>query len=267
MVLYGVAALALCMLTGMVVGEVLGVAIGVDANVGGVGFAMIMLILATDWLRRKGKFPKPSEQGVLFWSAMYIPIVVAMAATQNVFKAITGGPMALLAGLGALTADELVHGVSHARFINASFAYAKPREPGRFNPADRGAWYAALAVETCIAEVGHHLTRALADAGDFNAVVEYGEMIASMSGVFVDLRGLPDHPGLDPDTVKGYPPGNALAAHARGEGHNGIIYPSVRHAGGICIAALWPNVVQSVAQGAMYRLKWSGEPAFACEAL
>lgn len=104
MVLYGVAALALCMLTGMVVGEVLGVAIGVDANVGGVGFAMIMLILATDWLRRKGKFPKPSEQGVLFWSAMYIPIVVAMAATQNVFKAITGGPMALLAGLGALTA-------------------------------------------------------------------------------------------------------------------------------------------------------------------
>ncbi|OKH76502.1 malonate transporter subunit MadL [Mycolicibacterium obuense] len=104
MVLYGVAALALCMLTGMVVGEVLGVLLGVDANVGGVGFAMIMLIVATDWLRRKGKFPKPSEEGVLFWSAMYIPIVVAMASTQNVFKAITGGPMALLAGLGALVA-------------------------------------------------------------------------------------------------------------------------------------------------------------------
>lgn len=170
-------------------------------------------------------------------------------------------------GLGALTADELVHGVPHARFINASFAYAKPREPGRFNPANRGAWYAALAVETCIAEVGHHLTRALADAGDFQAVVEYGEMIASMSGVFVDLRGLPDHPGLDPDRARGYPAGNALAAQARGEGHNGIIYPSVRHAGGTCIAALWPNVVQSVAQGAMFRLTWSGEPAFACEAL
>ena len=104
MVLYGVAALALCMLMGMVVGEVLGVLLGVDANVGGVGFAMIMLIVATDWLRRKGKFPKPSEEGVLFWSAMYIPIVVAMASTQNVFKAITGGPMALLAGLGALVA-------------------------------------------------------------------------------------------------------------------------------------------------------------------
>ena len=188
-----------------------------------------------------------------------------LALLAEIEGATSGRLIAEERGLGALTADELVHGVPHARFINASFAYAKPREPGRFNPADRGAWYAALAVETCIAEVGHHLTRALADAGDFNAFVEYGEMIASMSGVFVDLRGSPDHPGLDPDAAKGYPAGNALAAQARGEGHNGIIYPSIRHAGGTCIAALWPNVVQSVAQGAMYRLSWTGEPQFAWE--
>ncbi|MGV8871228.1 MAG: malonate transporter subunit MadL [Rhodococcus sp. (in: high G+C Gram-positive bacteria)] len=104
MVLYGVAALALCMLSGTVVGELLGLALGIDANVGGVGFAMIMLIFLTDWLRRKGKFPKASEQGVLFWSAMYIPIVIAMASIQNVATAISGGPMAILAGLGALVA-------------------------------------------------------------------------------------------------------------------------------------------------------------------
>ena len=170
-------------------------------------------------------------------------------------------------GLGALTSAELVHGVPHARFINAAFAYAKPRQPNRFNPAERGAWYAALDVETCIAEVGHHLTAALADAGDFNASVEYAEMHASMSGIFVDLRQWPDHVSLNPDTRIGYPAGNSLAARARSEGHNGIIYPSVRHSGGTCIAALWPNVVQSVAQGSMYRLKWSGMPQFEVEAL
>jgi hypothetical protein len=54
---------------------------------------------------------------------------------------------------------------------------------------------------------------------------------------------------------------------ARGAGHNGIIYPSVRHEGGTCIAALWPNVVQSVVQGALYRLTWSGAPGYAVEAL
>lgn len=170
-------------------------------------------------------------------------------------------------GRGSLTAAELVHGVSHAKFINASFAYAKPREPNRFNPADRGAWYAALDVETCIAEVGHHLTKALADAGDFNTVVEYSEMLSSMAGVFIDLRQIPDHRSLDPDPVVGYPAGNAAAAATRAAGYNGIIYPSVRKAGGTCIAALWPNVVQSVVQGAMYRLTWSGTPTFKASAL
>jgi hypothetical protein len=170
-------------------------------------------------------------------------------------------------GSGGLAASELVHGVPHARFINASFAYAKPREPMRFSPANRGAWYAALAPETCIAEVGHHLTRALADAGDFNAVVDYGEMLASMSGLFVDLRSVRGHQSLDPDPDIGYRAGNAIAAMARAHGHNGIIYPSVRHAGGTCIAALWPNVVQSVVPGGLYRLTWSGTPDYAWEAL
>jgi len=170
-------------------------------------------------------------------------------------------------GSGGLTAEELVHGVPHARFINASFAYAKPREPMRFSPPNRGAWYAALEVETCIAEVGYHLTRALADANDFIAVVEYGEMLASMAGVFVDLRQRVEHPSLDPDPAIGYPAGNAVAAGARAAGHNGIIYPSVRHPGATCIAALWPNVVQSVVQGAMYRLTWAGNPDFQVEAL
>jgi RES domain-containing protein len=168
-------------------------------------------------------------------------------------------------GLGGLSPNELVHGVPHARFINASFAYAKPREPMRFNPANRGAWYAALAIETCIAEVGYHLTLALAAVDDFNAVVEYGEMLASMSGLFIDLREFADHTALDPDPTTGYAAGNAMAAQARAEGHNGIIYPSVRHSGGTCIAALWPNVVQSVVPGAMVRLTWSGSPDYAWE--
>ena len=170
-------------------------------------------------------------------------------------------------GRGSLSSAELVHGVPYAKFINASFAYAKPREPNRFNPAERGAWYAALAVETCVAEVGHHLTSALADAGDFHAVVDYSEMLSSMAGVFVDLRQAPDHRCLDPNPAIGYPAGNALAAATRAAGHNGVIYPSVRKAGGICIAALWPNVVQSVVQGAMYRLSWSGTPTFMAAAL
>ncbi len=170
-------------------------------------------------------------------------------------------------GSEGLPAGELVHGVPHARFINASFVYAKPREPNRFNGGNRGAWYAALAVETCIAEVGYHMTKFLADAGDVNATVSYAEMFASMAGEFLDLRNKRDHLSLDADPRIGYPAGNALAAATRAHGLNGIIYPSVRDPNGTCTVALWPHVVQSVAQGAVWHFVWTGrlEPAVSSE--
>lgn len=104
MIIIGVGVLAGCYLAGMFIGELLGMVLGIDANVGGVGFAMVLLVIVTYRLRKAGLLPPASEQGVFFWSAMYIPIVVAMAATQNVVSAVTGGPMALLVGIGALLA-------------------------------------------------------------------------------------------------------------------------------------------------------------------
>ncbi len=164
-------------------------------------------------------------------------------------------------GIEGVEANEFVHGVPHANVINAAFAYAKPRAPNRFNGASRGAWYAALETQTSLAEVAFHMTRVLADAGDFNAVVEYAEMFASLAGEFADLRDLDPAPDcLHPDPNVGYPAGNALAEEVRARGLNGIIYPSVRHAGGTCFAVLWPHAVQSVAQGGVFRLTWRGTP-------
>ncbi len=166
-------------------------------------------------------------------------------------------------GAGEVQSYELLYGVPHAHFINASFAYAKPREPNRFNGADRGAWYAGFEVETSLAEVGFHLTNALEAVGNLNAIVEYAEMFASFAGEFVDLRAHPTHQALHPEKTVGYPVGNALAAAAMARGLNGIIYPSVRNPGGTCLAALFPHAVQSVAQGSVYRMIWRGkrEPA------
>jgi malonate transporter MadL subunit len=54
MIIYGVALLSVCTLTGITVGQILGKLIGVPANVGGVGIAMILLILAGGYLQKKG---------------------------------------------------------------------------------------------------------------------------------------------------------------------------------------------------------------------
>jgi malonate transporter MadL subunit len=102
MVIYGVALLSGCMLAGIYLGALLGRLIGVQANVGGVGIAMLLLILIADALRRRGRLLPPTRQGVLFWSAIYIPVVVAMAASQNVIAALKGGPAAILSGVLAV---------------------------------------------------------------------------------------------------------------------------------------------------------------------
>jgi malonate transporter MadL subunit len=98
MIIYGVALLSVCMVLGLYIGEILGVIIGVQANVGGVGIAMLLLVLACSHPMFKSLTEGASGTGIKFWSAMYIPIVVAMAARQNVVAAVDGGMLALLAG-------------------------------------------------------------------------------------------------------------------------------------------------------------------------
>ncbi len=99
MAIYGTAILAICVLIGLFIGDLLGSAIGVKANVGGVGFSMLLLIFASEFLRKRDLLPTPTKEGVHFWSAIYIPVVVAMAAQQNVVAAVKGGPAAILAGV------------------------------------------------------------------------------------------------------------------------------------------------------------------------
>ena len=99
MIIYGTAILAACHLIGVYLGDLLGALISVKANVGGVGIAMMLLIAARIFLHRKGLMPASTEAGVGFWAAMYIPVVVAMASTQNVVAALKGGPVAILAAV------------------------------------------------------------------------------------------------------------------------------------------------------------------------
>ena len=114
MVIYGVALLAGCMLAGAFTGELIGELIGVDANVGGVGISMLLLILISARARSSGKLAPISQTGVTFWSAIYIPVVVAMAASQNVVAAVRGGSAAILAGvLAVVVSCALVPLLSH----------------------------------------------------------------------------------------------------------------------------------------------------------
>lgn len=101
MVIYGVLLLAVCYFTGLFVGELMGRLVGVNANVGGVGFAMLFLLLICSYSKTVKKNLKSERfsDGLKFWQNMYIPVVIAMSASQDVVKAIRSGWLAIMCGI------------------------------------------------------------------------------------------------------------------------------------------------------------------------
>ena len=77
-------------------------------NVGGVGIAMLLLIFARLYMQKRDILPKLTELGVEYWGAMYIPVVVAMAAQQDMVAALRGGPVAVLSAIGAVAVCAVV---------------------------------------------------------------------------------------------------------------------------------------------------------------
>ncbi len=99
MKIYGLMFISLCMLAGNVTGEYLGRILGIPGNVGGVGFAMLLLLFGVNYLKKKSLFTNQAEEGITFWSDMYIPIVIAMTAIQNVVAAVHAGLVPIMGGL------------------------------------------------------------------------------------------------------------------------------------------------------------------------
>lgn len=152
-------------------------------------------------------------------------------------------------------------------YVNAAFCYTRPTG-NRFNGPERGAWYACWGdamSETAQAEVGWHLTRELENTGIFENVTDYRELIAGFTAQMIDLRHCPGAPFLDPDPAISYGEGQRLAREVLEAGYAGLLYPSMRRPGGLCLAALRPHTVQNIRQGATWRFTWSGRPEPAIE--
>ena len=111
MTIHGTAILSLCLLVGLATGRLLGAGLGIEADLGGVGIAMVLLIAASAVLRRYGLLKPPLQEGVAYWGQLYVPIVVAMAASQNVRGALSGGGLAVMAGLGVTAVCFVLVGV------------------------------------------------------------------------------------------------------------------------------------------------------------
>ena len=159
--------------------------------------------------------------------------------------------------------EEMVFGVPGSHVINAAFCHPHPLG-SRFNGPDRGAWYAGFALETAQAEVAFHKQVELAETSwTAEESITYDDYLADFSAPFHDLRRATGFRAcLHP---RSYVASQALAERLLEAGSLGIVYPSVRLAGGTCLACLRPPLVTNVRRAATYRFTFRGSagPAIA----
>ena len=100
--------LAGCMFVGSFLGNLLGLLTGLNSDIGGVGFAMLLLLLATNSKKLNKILPEGYTKGIDFWKEMFIPVIIAMSASQNVISALDGGILALTAGVGVVVVMQML---------------------------------------------------------------------------------------------------------------------------------------------------------------
>lgn len=151
---------------------------------------------------------------------------------------------------------EWVVGRPMSSVVMAAFCHPLPGG-GRFNNGERGAWYAGTELATAHEEVIYHRTAELAEVGVFETKVRARLYLADFDGAFHDVRAdLPEHlPLHDP---RSYTASQALAAALLEGGSNGILYRSVRRAGGECVACFRPRLVRNVRPDAHFEYRWEG---------
>ncbi len=138
--------------------------------------------------------------------------------------------------------------------VMAAFTHLNP-EGSRFSDGSWGVFYAAHSVATAVEETVYHRERFLAATGEPACEIPMRCYRTSLDCKLHDLRGgwREVH---DPDV---YTAGANLARVLRQAGSNGVVYDSVRHPGGECIAAFYPDVVAPCVQAQHLTYRWDGQ--------
>jgi hypothetical protein len=149
--------------------------------------------------------------------------------------------------LSGITVQELVFGLSYSHIVNAAFTHAKPLG-SRFNGPERGAWYAGFSLDTAGIEVAFRKAEELREINwQEKEAFLYADFLADFRGELHDIHG--DRRFSRCLALDSYVASQKLGHELLDAGSAGVVYPSVRHAGGICIASFRPALVNNVRKG------------------
>lgn len=125
--------------------------------------------------------------------------------------------------------------------------------PSRFTDGTYGVYYGARDIQTAIAETVHHREQFLSATREPDTELTMRQYINRVALPLHDIRT--DASLHDPDS---YAVSQVTGKALRAEGSNGLLYRSVRHNSGECVAAFRPTTVTIPSQGNHFRYVWSG---------
>jgi len=140
--------------------------------------------------------------------------------------------------------------------IMASFTHVG--DESRFSDGNFGVYYAAKDIETALAETRYHRERFLQRTDEQPIDIDMRSYASELNTELHDIRGMRSDLSAIYDR-NSYGESQELARDLRKNGSNGIVFDSVRHAGGECVGIFKANIPSPVVQGSHYCFQWDGD--------
>jgi hypothetical protein len=163
-----------------------------------------------------------------------------------------------IGNLDLVPEDRRVGGTG-TTYLMAPFTHVSTDRKSRFSDGTYGVLYAGSIFEVALLETVHHHANFMARTNEVPGwTSQFREIVVSVDARLHDLRRQDaDHSlVLNPN---GYASSRALATQLRGDGSNGIVYPSIRREGGECVGLFYPDLASNAVQGRHLDYHWDGE--------
>jgi hypothetical protein len=144
-----------------------------------------------------------------------------------------------------------------ASWVMAAFTHVNPKG-SRFSDGAYGVYYAGKSRETAIRETVFHFEQFARDAADPPRSEDMRMLVSRARGAVVDVSSLPRKRQRAVLASTSYEASRAWAKEVRSTGAAGIVYPSVRHPGGTCVAAFKPTLIGSAKEERRLQYHWDG---------
>jgi hypothetical protein len=145
--------------------------------------------------------------------------------------------------------------------VMAAFTHLNP-EGSRFSDGSFGVYYCAQELDTALAEVRYHQARFLRRTAEGPMQVQMRLYLADIDAQLADARKAAECQRPDD-----YEPSEKVGVALRAAGRDGVLYRSVRYAGGTCAALFRPRLISRCRQSKHYALHFDGRDIVAIDEL